>query len=162
MLLMRRPRTHRSDTPIGDMLYDAIGGEPMPTWNRNRGRINADGKRVAGGEWDYIKSLPIRTRRRLTGAGFMSLYAMNPDEFADLIRNNAPNMGGRGDTECHQWYVRHALLALDERRRAEHYDRHLAYARARGSSTYYELRDWEARQRGYRSYWHYRKARGWT
>lgn len=155
--MLRRPRTHRSDTPIGDMLHATTGGTPLATWNRDRGHIGMDGKRKPGGEWDYLRVLPIRTRRRLTGAGFMSKYGMAPDEFADVIRDNAPGMGGKGDTECIAWFVGHALLALKERRRAEHYDRHLAYARANGASSYYALRDQRARAAGFRSFWHMRK-----
>ena len=161
MHLPRRPRTHRSETPISDLLYSACGGEPLATWNRNRGHIGMDGRRKPGGEWDYIRVLPIRTRRRLTGAGYMAKHGMLPDEFADMIRANAPGMGGKGDTQCIEWYVGHALLALKERRRAEHYDRHLAYARSRGASSYYALRNSEAFLDGYASLWHKRKANGW-
>jgi hypothetical protein len=113
------------------MLYVVAWGEAMPTWNRHR---------QPGGEWDYIRSLPIKTRRRLTSAGYMAKHAMQPDKFADLIRDHAPGMRNKSDGECHEWYVRHALLALTERRRAEHYDRHLAYARHLGYPTYYALR----------------------
>jgi len=162
MLLPRRPRLQRSDTPIGDMLLNAVGNEPLPTWNRNRGRIGMDGKRKPGGEWDYIRSLPIKTRRRLTGAGYMAKNAMAPDEFADMLRNNVPHLAGRGDTECHAWFVKHALLALTERRRADRYDRHLAYARSRGAPSYYALRNAEAFLDGYDSLWQMRKAKGWS
>lgn len=153
----RRPRTHRSDTPIGDMLYDVTGGESLATWNRIRGRLGMDGKRKPGGEWDYLRGLRLRTRRQLTGAGYMTRHGMNPDEFADLIRAHHPPMSGKGDTECLVWYVVHALEALAERRKAERYDRHLAYARANGAPSYYRLRDERARAAGYRSYWHQRK-----
>lgn len=162
MSFKQRPRFHRTDTPINDMLSNATGGEPLPTWNRNRGRIGMDGKRKAGGEWDYIRSLPIRTRRRLAGAGFMALGAMMPDEFADMLRDNVPHLAGRGDGECHAWFVKHALLALAERRQAEHHDRHLAYARSRGAPSYYALRNAEAFLDGYDSLWHLRKAKGWS
>lgn len=126
-----RPRTRRYDTPIGDMLDSVTRWEPMPTWNRDR---------QPGGEWDYIRSLPIKTRRRLTSAGYMAKHGMQPDKFADMIREYAPGMRNLSDGECHAWYVKHALLALAERRRAQHYDRHLAYARHLGHPTYYALR----------------------
>jgi hypothetical protein len=156
MSYMRRPRRRYRDTPIGDMLYAL--GEPLPTWNRHRGHLGMDGKRKPGGEWDYIRALPIRTRRRLTGAGFMAREAMRPDEFADMLRRNVPHLADLGDTDCHAWYVKHALLALTERRQAEHHDRHLAYALASGAPSYYALRDQRARAAGYRSFWHQRKA----
>jgi hypothetical protein len=162
MSYMRRPRTRRSATPIGDLLYDVTGGEPMPTWNRNRGRLAWGQTRVIGGEWDYIRSLPIRTRRRLTGAGFMAKDCMTPDDFADLIRRNVPHLANLGDTNCHAWYVQHALMALAERQRTEHHDRHLAYAQSRGAPSYYSLRNSEAFLDGYDSLWHKRKALGWT
>jgi hypothetical protein len=162
MLLLRRPRIQHTDTPIGDMLYITTGGEPMPTWNRNRGHLSMDGKRKPGGEWDYIRALPIKTRRRLTGAGYMAKNAMQPDDFADMIRRNGPNTGRLSDYECHAWYVSMALRALTERRRAEHRDRHLAYARSRGAPSYYALRNAEAFLDGYDSLWHKRKAMGWS
>jgi len=162
MLLPRRPRITRSATPVGDMLHSVLGGEPMPTWNRNRGHRGMDGKRKPGGEWDYIRALPLKTRRRLTGAGYMAKNAMSPDDFADMIRRYAPGMGSAGDTECHAWYVKHALLALTERRQADRYDRHLAYARSRGAPSYYALRNAEAFLDGYDSLWHKRKAKGWS
>lgn len=164
MLLLRRSRVPTRETPIGDLLYSVLGGEPMPTWNRNRGHVTMKRgprggvRRHPGGEWDYIRSLPIKTRRRLTAAGFMARGGMQPDDFAGLIRLRAPGMGGSGDTDCHAWFVRHALLALTERRRAEHHDRHLAYARAQGAPTYYSLRNSEAYLDGYDSLWHKRKA----
>ena len=153
MSFPRRPRIHRRDTPIGDMLYAALGGEPLATWNSSRSN---------GGEWDYLRSLSLRTRQRLTGAGYMSKWGTMPDEFADLIRWYAPGMGGKGDTECIAWYVRHALLAITERQRAAHHDRHLAYARSRGAPSYYSLRNSEAFLDGCDSLWHKRKAKGWT
>jgi hypothetical protein len=137
-MMLRRPRPRRYETPFNDLLY--VLGEVMPTWNRSRGHVGCDGRRKPGGEWDYIRSMPLKTRRRLTGAGYMAKHAMGPDEFADLIRNCVPGMSDKSDGECHAWYVRHALLALTERRRAEHYDRHLAYARSLGYPTYYALR----------------------
>ena len=162
MHLKRRPRIHYSDTPIGDLLYHVVDTETMPTWNRHRGRRCPDRGRVVGGEWDYIRSLPLRTRQRLTGAGFMSKHGTTPDDFAELIRLRAPGMGDATDTACHEWFVRHALLALAERRRANHYDRHLAYARSRGAPSYYALRNAEAYLDGYDSLWHKRKAKGWA
>jgi hypothetical protein len=138
MTWSRRPRSRTRETPIGDLLY--VLGEVMPTWNRHRGHVGMDGRRKPGGEWDYIRSMPLRTRRRLTSAGYMAKHAMGPDEFADLIRGCVPGMSDLSDGECHAWYVRTALLALTERRRAEHHDRHLAFARSLGYPTYYALR----------------------
>lgn len=150
------------DTPITDLLYEVTGGEPMPTWNRQRGRLEWGQRRVAGGEWDYIRELPLRTRRVLTGAGYMRLRAMYPDEFAELLRNHpATNLEGACDTDCHAWFVRHALAAIRERRTAHHYNRHLAVARASGHRTYYARRVELVGELGYPSLWAYRKAQGW-
>lgn len=149
-------------TPFGDLLYSVTGGEPMPTWNRHRGHVGMDGRRKPGGEWDYIRGLSLRTRRQLTGAGYMAKHAMQPDVFAGLIRERAPGMSDRTDTECLVWYVVHALEALAERRRANGYDRKLRLARRRGAPSYYALRGEEAKAAGYPSYWAMRKAKGWV
>lgn len=158
----RRLILRRTDTPIGDMLHDVTNGEPLPTWNRDRGRLAWGQTREPGGEWDYIRALPIKTRRRLAGAGFMARSAMEPDVFADMIRSHAPGMSGASDAECHAWFVRHALLAIAERRRVHHRDRHHAFAQDEGHPSYYALRDARARSAGHRSLWHLRKARGWV
>lgn len=149
------------DTPIGDMLYTVTGGEPMPTYNRDRGRLAWGQHRTQGGEWDYIREIPLRTRQRLTSAGYMAYRAMAPDEFGELIRDHVPGMDGAADTDCHHWYVRHALLALAERRRAHHYNRHLVLARKGGHRSYYERRVALVQALGYGSLWEYRLAMGW-
>jgi hypothetical protein len=142
------------ETPFGDELLRVVGAEVMPTWNRDR--------RNAGGEWDYIRSMPLRTRKRLTSAGYMGKHAMGPDKFADLIRHNVPGARNLSDGECHDWYVGLALRALAERRRVRGAERKQRLARRAGASSYYELRGAQARAEGYRSYWHMRKAKGWV
>lgn len=151
----RRPILHeRRPTPHLDALWDCLGGNALATWN---------GKRGTGGEWDALRSVPLKRRRRLTGAGYLRRDGMAPDQLAELIRTYGPaGSASWGTCECIDWYVRTALRALDERRTAHHYDRHLAYAKACGKRSYYALRDAAAQEAGYSSLWQYRKAMGWT
>lgn len=88
---------------------------------------------------------------------------MAPDQLGDVVRRYGPPGAAQwSDCEVVAWYVREALAAIEEGRRASHYDRHLAYAKRQGARTYYDLRDTRAVLDGYPSLWAMRKARGWT
>lgn len=143
-------------TPIGDRLEQMTGGERLATWNRHRGHVAMDGKRKPGGEWDTLRSTPIRRRRRLTSAGYLALGGMQPDDFADLlVRNGAPSH------DPIAWYLAEADRALKERRHAATVRRRALLARSAGHQSYYDYRQERARALGYRSLWHYRKEQGW-
>lgn len=114
-----------------------------------------------GGEWDPLRALPTRTRRRLAGAGYLTSYGERPDVFAELIVDRVAGIETVDDAL--DWYVRTSLRAIDERRRQAHRTRHLRTARQHGAASYYEHRTNVARfEHGFRSLWHYRKAKGWT
>lgn len=144
------------ETPLCDELDRLTGGERLATWNRHRGHLGMDGKRHPGGEWDDIRALPLRVRRSLTSAGFMSLHGMQPDDFADMLVRN----GIQGDPI--PTFIALARKALRERRWAAGVDRRNRLARRVGAGSYYEYRTRWVQAHGYASVWHYRKERQWT
>jgi len=97
-----------------------------------------------GGEWDEVRSIPRRTRRRLIGAGMMSPRGMAPDVLADIVSD----WFGRDMDSCEtvRWYVRSCVLILDQRRVA------------RDARTYRQ-RDRLAKDRGFISFYHQRRTR---
>lgn len=111
-----------------------------------------DGKRKPGGEWDTLRATPLRVRRSLTSAGYLSRHGMQPDDFADLLTRN-----GVTDPDPIAWYVREARRALRERQQARRVGLDLARAHAAGCSTPFQHRDQQARALGYDSFWYYRR-----
>lgn len=144
---MRLPYVPRTETPIGDRLYDITQGNRLATFHGQ-----------PGGEWDVLRHAPLKRRQRLTGAGWMGLHGVAPDVFADLIRRYGPQ-----DAEADPigWYLREAELATRERRAARHRDVMAAIAKRAEVSNYYEYRQRQARAAGFDTFWAYRKARGW-
>jgi hypothetical protein len=169
--LVRGPRAHRVGRLLAltrpiralrllrrpDMTADAwaeldrvMAGDTIATWNRHR---------QPGGEWDAIRALPIRTRRRLTAAGMMRRDGLMPDVAAERIIREVP---GVGDLDAAlAWWARTALAAIGERRRVIDADARHRYARRNGHGTHYALRSAQARAAGHRSVWAMRQARGW-
>lgn len=125
-------------------------GETVATWNRHR---------QPGGEWDAIRSLPPRARRRLIGARLLTLDGLMPDVAGEVIARAVPEV----DDTCAamRWYVRVGLASIDEARRVAHRHRHERLARAEGARSYYDLRSTRAVLDGYASLWALRQARGW-
>ena len=158
---MRLPYVAPTDTPITDNLYDITGGEPLATWNRLRGRLGSDGRRQVGGEWDAVRSLPLRVRRKLTGARYMSAHGPAPDQFAEIIRHRVPGEDSMTDDDVVAWYVREALRAIRERRTARQRDVKRAIAKRAGVNSYYEYRRLQAQAAGFDSFWAYRQHRKW-
>lgn len=114
----------------------------------------------AGGEWDSWWHKPARTRRRLVGAGYAHPRGLAPDQLAEVI---ASRLGGTVDhRDAVDWYVRHALLALEERRRLVRWERERRLLWQESQPTYYAYRTAWCRDHGYPSVWAYRKALGWT
>lgn len=112
-----------------------------------------------GGEWDWLRALSAKQRRRLIGAGWLSRVGERPDVLADAIIREVG--GVETLDEALTWYVRHALAAIPEARREAHRRRHDRRARALGFPSYYHLRAATAREHGHGSFWHMRKDRGW-
>ena len=135
----------RPDTPLSDELWRVTAGDQCATFHGQ-----------PGGEWDVLRSTPLKVRQRLTGAGFFALHGWQPDRFADIIID-----AGVQTDDPIAWYVRMAVRALDERRAADSYARHRALAHAEGHASYFEYRNELSRQRGFRSYWHERRFMGW-
>lgn len=156
MLLMRRARSVWTPTPMLDELERLTDGEPLATWNRHRGPVRMDGRRAPGGEWDEIRAWPLRVRRQLTSAGFMSKHGVSPDEMCDIMARHGCHVD-----QLTTWYQA-ARGALRERQRAANRDRHESLARANGHATYYEHRSQWCRDQGYASLWAYRVAKGWA
>ncbi len=113
----------------------------------------------AGGEWDYLLSLPKRTLRRLRGARRMTRGGVGPDQLAELIIGKVHGIETTDDAMV--WYVRASLVAIGEARREAHRRRHLDVARRTGHKTYYGRRVDQARRLGYPSLYAMRKAKGW-
>lgn len=132
-------------TPIGDHYELVVRGEAH--------RSKPGPRR--GGEWDPWFALPRRQRRILIGARFARPDAMWPDDLADLIVRNHPNL----DTEPLDWYYRTSLQVLRERRAARNRDRHLRVATESGHATYYRRRAALATAAGYPTFWQYRKTK---
>jgi hypothetical protein len=91
----------------------------------------------------------------LIGAGFVRRNAMWPDDLADLIERNHPNLDG----PPLEWFYRTTLQVLRERRHARNRDRHLRVAKQSGHPTYYQRRAALAVEAGFVSFWHYRKIK---
>lgn len=135
----------RTDTPIGDELERVTEGE---THRTSAGRHR-------GGEWDAWYHLPLRTRQRITGAGYARRYGRPPDELADIITHNKPDVAD----DPLGWFYRQTLRALTERRQAARRDRRLRLAAAHGHRTEYEYRVAQARAAGFDTFWQYRQHR---
>jgi hypothetical protein len=129
-----------------------MGAERVATWNART--------RQPGGEWDTIRALPPRSRRRLVGARWLRRDGLPPDVAATIICDAVGDV--RTTCEAMQWYCRTALVAIDEARREAHRDRHARAARRLGARSYYDVRATRAVLAGYPSLWHERVARGWT
>lgn len=132
-------------------LERVLGSDALATWNRDRQR---------GGEWDALAAVPLRTRQRLQGAGYLRLHGLLPDVAADVICANVS--GVEGVDAAVRWYVRTALEAIAQERRVRHRVRHLRVARESGDATYYARRVRLAREAGHSGLWAYRQARGWS
>lgn len=110
------------------------------TWHLDVDAI-CNGERLAssargpGGEWDAVRAISRRTRRRLIGAGWLRARGLAPDQMAEVLGAHF----GRDFTSCEavEWYVRHSLLQLQAERRARwarQYQARNARARALGYS----------------------------
>jgi len=138
------------------MLDAVLGGERLGTFDR---------RRCTGAEWDAMRDVPLKVRRRLTSAGWLRRDGLAPDWLAQLLEAHGPPCPGGSwwDTSTAvTWYLDHAGRAVAERRAAHHHDRHHAVALASGHGSYFARRDALARAAGYRSLWDMRKALGWT
>jgi len=141
-----------SPTPIGDHFDHVVRGEAHRS---SPGRQKQRRHRRRGGEWDAWFALPLRKRRILIGAGFARRDAMWPDDLADMIERNHPNLTG----PPLDWFYRTAFEVLQERRHARNRDRHLRVANQTGHPNYYRRRAALAVEAGYPSFWRYRKAK---
>lgn len=137
-----------TETPIHDRLVDITNGWTLATFHGQR-----------GGEWDTQRGTPLRKRRRLTGAGWMTLHGASPDRFADMLRGHVS--GAELGPDPIAWFIREALRALDEVQAARQRDTKRRIAKAAGVKSYYEYRVRAAKAAGFESLWHYRQARGW-
>jgi hypothetical protein len=110
-----------------------------------------------GGEWDALRALDRSTLRRLTGARLLTPHGLRPDVAADIIARNVARIEDVDDAMA--WFVRTALDAITERRRAAHHRRHALLARRHGYRTYHQYRTFQSVLRGHDSLWYERCAR---
>ena len=97
-----------------------------------------------GGEWDTLRSCPIRVRRRLTGAGWLTRGGEPPDVLADFIIDRVSSVA----TTCEaiEWYLSTAEAAVREQKSE-------AWRRQ------YQNRTRRAADAGFGSYWYLRLYR---
>lgn len=69
----------------------------------------------AGGEWDYLRALPDRTKRQLRGGRFLTAYGLEPDIAGDLIAEQVPGVATTCDAM--EWYVTTCRQVLADRAR---------------------------------------------
>lgn len=110
-----------------------------------------------GGEWDTIRSIPRGIRRTLTGAKLLTPGGMFPDDAATHVIG--PATGLYDTCEAMEWFVKHAMLMIRERRQTNHYARHLKVAKRYGYKTYYAYRTFMAIELGFESIYDMRKHR---
>jgi hypothetical protein len=113
-----------------------------------------------GGEWDAVKLWSRRDRRRLVGARHMTRDGWQPDQLAEMIRDEVPGIDSTD--AAMSWFKRTALAAIGEARVLAHRRRHLRLALREGHISYYAYRTMLARAKGYGSLWYERKGRGWS
>jgi hypothetical protein len=114
-----------------------------------------------GGEWDTLRRIPKRRMRSLTAARFFTKWGLEPDVAA--THYIVPSVTGVDDTcAAMEWYVKMAQRVLVERRRVAHHRRHKNLARANGFVTWFDYRNNLSKQRGFTSYRHERREKGWT
>lgn len=116
-----------------------------------------------GGEHDYVRHLPRRTRRTLVGAGYLTgpRRGERPDVFADCVRDHLPAGTQMTDSDALDYWVRLVLRGLTERRTARRAARRRRLHLAAGHPTEYAYRTAHAIGAGFASFWQYRKARQW-
>lgn len=147
-----RPYVTPTPTPIWDRLMSITGGNALATYHGQK-----------GAEWDVLRDVPLRTRRRLTSAGLMARDGEKPDVFCDLLVTYGGGEAERFDGyNPLAWWLREAVRALDERQSAVRKDRRRRLARRHGDRSYYAYRVAWCRERGYPSLWSYRQAMRWT
>lgn len=115
---------------------------------------------AGGGEGDAIRALPLSTRRRLIGAGFMSPHGDPPDTFAELWND----LYGTDHDVCEvvRRFVREAEYVIEERRRQRRDRWERATALRHGVRTYFGVRNLQAVAGGWSSYRAMRTAKGWA
>lgn len=86
--------------------------------------VRSPRREYTGGEWDYLKSLPLATRRRLIGGRYLLADGLAPDVAADIICAAVPEC----ETTCDamEWYVRTALTAIVQTRKVAEQRRYRA------------------------------------
>lgn len=105
--------------------------------DRMTSRISTSG----GGEWDALRSLPLRLRRRMIGARMLRPGALDPDQVADRLADYF----GREFSTCEavDWYVDNCRRELRHRDDTRH-------------AAIYRRRVERLQRAGFRSLWHYR------
>lgn len=94
-----------------------------------------------GGEWDALRSIPRRIRRRMIGARMLRRGALDPDQVAERLGDYF----GREFSSCEavEWYLDNCRRELRHRDDTRH-------------AAIYRRRNERARRAGFRSLWHYR------
>jgi hypothetical protein len=120
-------------------------------------------RRNAGGEHDAVRSLSMRQRRSLIGAGYLSARrGEHPDVFADGLRSTGAGWVDMTDCDAILTWCRMVLAGIIERRAERKAARRRKLAAAAQCDTEYTYRTMQAIRAGFLTFWQYRKARGWT
>jgi len=110
-----------------------------------------------GGEWDYLRLLPPRTLRMLTGARYLTPGGLAPD--VATTHRIAVGTGLEDTCSAMAWYVGMCTMAIGERRRLAHQRRHRLLAQRHGYRSYFRYREFQSVLAGYDTYYHERRDR---
>lgn len=113
-----------------------------------------------GGEWDYLRGLPPKVRRRLVGAGLLGTsLGVAPDQLTEEINHR---LGADLQTcDAVALWCREALRTIEERQREARRRRERQRAREAGFRSWWEYRTALYRDRGASSVHAYAIAQGW-
>jgi hypothetical protein len=115
-----------------------------------------------GGEWDGVRQLGTRTRRRLAGGGYVRANGYSPD----VLAHTAAHVLGKELDACEftDMYVRLAEGQMDENQSRESQQfmeqrRRNRLAGEHGCKSFASYRDMQARKLGFKSLYDMRKHR---
>lgn len=108
----------------------------------------------AGGEWDAWNNLAPRVKKRIIGIGWAGPVGWAPDQLCAMLGDRwTPD-------ELIEEMVRASRTIPEWRTQRETVSRQRLAVR-HGHSSHYHHRQALARNAGHRSFWAYRRARGW-
>jgi hypothetical protein len=112
-----------------------------------------------GGEWDAVRSWPVRTIRKLRGAGWIGIRnAYAPDQIAHELSSK---LGDVSVDEAMEQWRRAALMSISINRANARRRRQDRLARSLGHTSYYEYRSAVVQEAHGLTIHQYCKEKGW-